>query len=97
MSGFKSDAQRKHFFANGGGSGANVPSFPTDIEAEIARENAESDTPEERAKSWAKEERKAHDMQAMFPDVGDGFQRMTEEEISERNRVNNDGRIFRNS
>lgn len=29
MTGFKSDAQRKHFFANhGGGGGGSLPSFP---------------------------------------------------------------------
>lgn len=49
MSGFKSDAQRKHFFANGGGSGGlgggGLPSFPdfgsAFIDMEIERQRAE--------------------------------------------------------
>lgn len=42
MSGFKSDAQRKHFFANhggGSGGGGGVPSFP-DVTAMTAQFNA---------------------------------------------------------
>lgn len=38
---FVSDAQRKHFFANVGGSGGGVPSFPDLTTAQMdAKENA---------------------------------------------------------
>lgn len=52
MSGFKSDAQRKHFFANhGGGGGGALPSFP-DFDAAFNDMNVEQKE-REYAEMWS--------------------------------------------
>lgn len=112
MSGFKSDAQRKHFFVNNGAGSTSVSVTPVPVVGpgqyvhsilvcggvrHVVCEESDRLTREENFAISDKEDRKANDMQAISggnSDVGSGFVRMSSDEILDRNRFNNDGRIF---